>query len=133
MSRTRRVLIATAALAATGGALGALCAGLGLAVLRMVREGIGGLLDPGAYLVTAGVGAAIGAVITPVFVWTLLRHVPLGRAIAQSLLGTLLGALLGWFVPLVGPIFGAIAGFAVAALRLRLVAGKERVALQDGE
>lgn len=69
----------------------------------------------------AAYGAAIGVVLAPVASWTLLRPVPLGRAIVETAIGTLLGAVLGFPIYMVGPVLGGVIGFGAAALHLRLV------------
>jgi hypothetical protein len=82
----------------------------------------------------AGVGAILGGVLAPIAAWTLMRHVPLWRAILETALGTALGLAVGWVVgPVTGdavvlPIGLGLAGFGVAAVRLRLThRGPDRV------
>jgi hypothetical protein len=71
-------------------------------------------------------GARMGAVLAPIAAWTLMRDVPIWRAIAETAAGTLVGAAIGlvfqplyvaWLSP---PLLG-IGGFALAAIRLRLL------------
>jgi hypothetical protein len=76
--------------------------------------------------VGAGFGAAAGAVLAPIAAWTLMRHVPIWRAVAETALGTFVGAGVGlvlqprnlatWASP---QILGLV-GFTIAAVRLRL-------------
>lgn len=114
-----RVLGITAGLAVTGAVAGA---GVGLAMTLVT----GGFYGPGSVaqvlLSAAAVGAACGAVLFPAGAWTLMRSVPLGRALLWTLIPSALGAAVGLaFLGLTAPvgIAGATLGFAVAALRLR--------------
>jgi len=102
-----------------GGALGAglvLLLGLRVGDFRMAGDGL-------FYGMTFG--AAMGSVLAPLAAWTLMRHVPLWRAIFETMLGTVGGAVLGLvFQPmrdtaLLSPPLLGIAGFALAAIRLR--------------
>jgi hypothetical protein len=74
----------------------------------------------------AGFGAILGAVLAPVAAFTLMRHVPIWRAIVETALGTALGSGIGLMVgPRLGyailwPIGLGVLGFTVAAIRLRL-------------
>jgi hypothetical protein len=74
----------------------------------------------------AGFGGVLGLVLAPVAAWTLMRHVPLWRAILETAVGTALGVAAGWVLgPRLGyaalwPIGLGLVGFAVAAIRLRL-------------
>ena len=75
----------------------------------------------------AAFGAGMGAVLAPIAAWTLMRHVPIWRAVADTAFGTVIGAGIGlvlqpkydaiWLSP---PVLGFV-GFAIAAVRLRLV------------
>jgi len=65
-------------------------------------------------------GALVGAIVAPVAGWTLLRHVPLGWAIAGTAGGTLAGALLVFRQPIIGGVAGYIAAAAVLGYRYRL-------------
>jgi hypothetical protein len=80
-------------------------------------------------------GAALGAVIAPITAWTLMRRVPLGRALAQTAIGTTLGAAIGLAVggffalklrSLPGAFVGALIGFVATALRLRFATRSNR-------
>ena len=71
-------------------------------------------------------GGATGAALAPLAAWTLMRRVPIWRAIAETGIGTVFGTAIGlvfqplcdtaWLSP---PVLG-IAGFALVAIRLRL-------------
>jgi hypothetical protein len=72
-------------------------------------------------------GGVLGAVLAPIAAWTLMRHVPIWRAIADTSVATLIGAATGLiFEPrydtawLSAPLLG-IAGFVLAAIRLRFL------------
>ena len=73
----------------------------------------------------AFIGAVLGAVLTPIAGWMLLRRVPLGRAFAGLAVGTIGGGVLGWklFAPRMDPIVGsvgaAVVGFLIAAIAMR--------------
>lgn len=102
-----------------GAALGALALwGLSIAVgNRHLVE----LIGPAALY-----GGVFGAVLAPVAAFTLMRHVPIWRAIVETAVGTTVGVAIGCIV---GPRMGAAAlwpiglgllGFLAAAVRLRL-------------
>jgi hypothetical protein len=80
-------------------------------------------------------GGVLGLVLAPLAAWTLMRHVPIWRAIAETALGTTIGAVAGFALSaaahagLILPIGLALAGFLVAALRLRLSRGGPRKTL----
>ena len=65
-------------------------------------------------------GTAVGAVVGPVAAWTLMRHVPLWRAILETAVGALLGFATGIFFVPEHYVLAAVAGAMFAALRLRL-------------
>jgi hypothetical protein len=79
--------------------------------------------------IPAVVGAALGAVLTPIAGWMLLRRVPLGRAFAGLALGTIAGGALGWSLlarplsphvdPIIVAVGSAVVGFLVAAVAMR--------------
>ena len=83
------------ALAGTGAILGAgLSAGLmalGGFALRAATVGVPG----GSILTTAGIGAALGAVLTPMTALSLLRQVALGKALLFTMLGMSVGVSAG--------------------------------------
>jgi hypothetical protein len=71
-------------------------------------------------------------VLLPATAWIFLRRVPLGLALLGTLVGTVVGGALGWIVgigndPIQGGLVGAFAGFAGAALLLRLRAARQQV------
>jgi hypothetical protein len=74
----------------------------------------------------AGFGAALGFVLAPIAAWTLMRHVPLWRAILETALGTAIGVGVGLFLSrgrpyaALWPLGFGVAGFLAAAIRLRL-------------
>jgi hypothetical protein len=87
----RRVAGVSLALAGTGGLLGA---GLsaGLAALAVVAARAAGIVVPGGTILAAtGVGAALGAVLTPMTALSLMRQVALGRALLFTMLGMAMG------------------------------------------
>jgi hypothetical protein len=117
----KRILAVTAGLAATGAIVGTVLGASALTAWILIRSGdlrgAGGIIG-----IAALTGAAIGAVIAPIFAWTLLRTVPLGRAILGTAIGTLLGVAVGPLIHASGLFAGPIAGFILAAVGLRLTA-----------
>jgi hypothetical protein len=124
MTRTRRlrILIVTLLLGALGGlagALGGAVIALGaLAVVDSAPE-----LGEMAFIVVAaaGVGGAFGVIVGPLLSWTMLRHVPIGRAILQTAIAAGLAATLSLmlafsFFAMLGV---SLTAAALAALRLR--------------
>ena len=122
-TRLRRVLVITAALAGMGAVVGSV---LGLllmaAILTVTREACSAT----GLFMGAGFGAASGFVLAPIAAWTLMRRVPIWRAIVDTAVGTTIGAGLGllpqprFTVVAAYPILLGLLGFTAAALRLRL-------------
>ena len=114
MGPTGRRTLIVATFIVLGAALGALAAVVALTIVMAVVErtlpGVVGVV------LAAGLGAALGAVFGPATLWTILPHVPLGRAIGVTFTGTVLGALAGSI--LVMPHVGAIVGLFAAAVWL---------------
>lgn len=118
-----RIMEVTAGLVVLGGVVGAL---LGASLVALLGVRVGDFRIRGEELLYGMTfGAATGGLLAPVAAWTLMRHVPLWRAIAETAIGTVGGTVLGlvfqpmhdtaWLSP---PLLG-IVGFAVAAIRLR--------------
>ena len=123
-----RVAGVGAALAGTGAILGAgLSAGLmalGGFALRAASVAVPG----GSILATAGIGAALGAVLTPMTALSLLRQVALGRALLFTMLGMSLGVSAGQLASgraLIAAGAG-VGAFLLSALLLRLGARTKR-------
>ena len=119
-----RVLGVTAGLAAASAVAGAFVADAVLGVALVVTQGpIAALRDPFVYAVGGAVGAVCGFFCGPIAAWTLLRKVPLGRAILEPSIVAAIGGALGLFLldnrGIWGPIGGAVAGLLLAAIRLR--------------
>lgn len=116
-----RVLTVTAALAAAGAVIGGVLGALLIAVWETVTVGLQSLGDWPAYGWGGLVGASVGAVLAPLVSWTLLRRVPLGRAILETAIGTVLGSVAALLVSRFNPtwgLYGAGAGLVLAAIRL---------------
>jgi hypothetical protein len=129
----RRVAGVSVALAGTGAVLGAgLSAGLvalGGIALRIAQVAFPG----GSILTTAGIGAALGAVLTPMTALSLLRQVALGKALLFTMLGMSIGVSAGQLAsgrPLIaaGAGFGA---FLLTALLLRLSSRPKKPAKRE--
>jgi hypothetical protein len=119
-----RVLGVTAGLAAASAVAGAVVANTVLGVALLISQGpLAVFRDPFIYAIGGAVGAACGFFCGPVAAWTMLRKVPLGRAILEPSIAAAVGGALGLFLldprGLWGPIGGAVAGLFLAALRLR--------------
>jgi hypothetical protein len=75
------------------------------------------LPDANVALVAGLFGGALGAILGPAAGFSILRRVPLGKAIGWTALGAIAGGLIG--VPFaMGLILGPVVGFGVAALAL---------------
>ncbi|MCC7001319.1 MAG: hypothetical protein IT357_04110 [Gemmatimonadaceae bacterium] len=123
----KRALVATALVAALG-AIGGALGGLLIATIALLAE-LGAptsvnVVQPNfgfAALLGAIWGAAAGAILGPVFAWTLLRRAPLWRAVGETAFAAALGTgLVVAFVP--GEawlLVGALVPSLLAALRLR--------------
>ncbi|HEY7769307.1 hypothetical protein [Longimicrobium sp.] len=123
-SRPVRILILTAALALTGGMVGAV---LGAIVSILALGPVEAALMPGFIGFGAYFGAIIGAILAPLTGWLLLRRVPLGLAVGGTTVGTLAGAVMGLIVGGGnGSVMFAIVGFVGSAVLLRLTASRAR-------
>lgn len=119
-----RIIQVTLGLSVVGSVVGGIL-GAGLVALLGVRTGDFRVSGEALYY-GAVFGGMMGSLLAPVAAWTLMRRVPIWRAIAETAAGTVVGATIGlvfqplrdtaWLSP---PLLG-IAGFALAAIRLRL-------------
>jgi hypothetical protein len=112
-----RTLIVLIGLVAVGIIVGSLCA---LAMLPLLFARIPTLQEvqgPIPYVI-ASMGALFGALLAPAAGFSLLRRVPLGRAILWTALGTVVGGVIGIVVGGLGVTMGPLTGFGLAALRL---------------
>ena len=119
-----RVVGVTAGLAVASAVAGAAVADAVLATALAITQGpLAVFRDPIVYLVGGVVGAACGLVCGPVAAWTMLRNVPLGRAILEPSVAAAIGGAVGLLLAeprgIWGPIGGAVAGLLLAAIRLR--------------
>jgi hypothetical protein len=123
----RRIAAVTASLSAIGALVGAV---LGMLTITALLLATG---DPRSFdgaseilMVGAGLGGLFGFILAPVAAWTLMRDVPIWRAVLETTLGTALGIAVGHLAAadpgdaMLWPLPFALTGFAVAALRLRL-------------
>ena len=130
MASVRRVLAVTGGLAVAGLVVGAVVgvgvAGAFIALSLLTRSG--GVWNVGSTLLfSAMFGGALGLVLGPLAAWLLMRHVPIGRALGQTALGTAIGSFLGLLLVMFPvllipfpPLVLGLAGFAAAAVRLRI-------------
>ena len=136
----RRNLAVTAGLAAVGGVVGGIMGVLSLALITLAKSV--GLIHEGPVgsfntLFAAAFGAGVGAVLAPIAAWSLMRHVPLWKAILQTTGGTTLGVIIGYLcaplfrVGLIGPVVFGVTGFLGAAVRLRLTKPRNAGALDS--
>lgn len=119
----QRTLVAFVLLLLGGGVIGA-AIGVGLlAVLGLVVDGSGGFpFVWGAFWLSGFVGAILGAILAPLTGLTVLRRVPLGKALGLTGAGTVVGATVGLLTTNENPVWavaGALAGYAVSAVWLR--------------
>ena len=126
--RLRRIIAVTAGLSLVGFVLGAMLGGLIFGAASIIAAGIRSTFAVPVIRAAIGCGV-LGLVLAPLAAWTLMRHVPLWRALSETALGTALGGIIGYLVPpgswpfpfpFVPPLLLALAGFVIAALRLRL-------------
>ena len=122
----RRVAGVSVALAGTGAFLGAgLSAGLA-AVAGIALRSAGVVLPGGSILTTAGLGAVLGAVLTPMTALSLLRQVALGKALLFTVLGMAAGVAAGELAT-GQTLMAAASGFGaflLVAFLLRLTSGR---------
>jgi hypothetical protein len=120
-----RIAAITLTLALIGAAVGCALGAVAMWGLTMSMEAP----DGRAFFVRVAAlfGGVLGFVLAPVAAWTLMRHVPIWRAIVETALGTAIGIVAGvalgaTLVPyaVLGPAAFGVAGFAAAAVRLRL-------------
>ena len=123
ISHARAVKV-TAGLSAFGAVVGA-AAGAAALFLGTLFTGVVTYQEVALLAVPATIGAALGAILTPIAGWMLLRRVPLGRAFAGLAAGTVVGGVFGWLFtwqrmdPTIGSVGAAVAGFLVAAVAMR--------------
>ncbi len=112
-------IVAVAGGLAAGGAVAGAAVGAAIVAVWMMDGPVRPWENPVVVAVGAALGGAMGAVLGPAAAWLLLRHVPLGRAVAFTSAGTLLAALVGMML---GPPFSSFApfvGFALSAAAVR--------------
>jgi hypothetical protein len=121
-----RVMLVALGLIPAGAVAGALAGALGAMIWVTAAEGLNAAPLPLVMGVAGIVGAVLGAVILPVAGFTLLRYVPSGRALAETIVATALGGAIG--VQFLGGwwLAGPLVGFAVAATRLWALARRTR-------
>jgi hypothetical protein len=125
MTRAARIVTVTVGLAASGALFGAMAGVLALVLGLTVTGGLELLTSAWVLQIPAYFGAVIGALGLPAVAWLLLRNVPLGRAIAGSVVGTVIGGAAA--LPFMGdqvflPIGAAFLGFVAAAFLMRRAA-----------
>jgi hypothetical protein len=121
-----RVALVALGLVPAGAIAGAIAGALGATIWLSVAEGLRAALDPWLWGMAGTVGAALGAVVLPIAGLTVLRYVPLGRALAETILATALGGAVG--VQFLGGwwLAGPLLGFGLAATRLWAIARRAR-------
>lgn len=126
ISRTGRILAVTATLAGIGAAVGALLGMVAIAFVGFLREGPTGALESQKlFPVAAFMGGSVGVLLGPLSAWTLMRHVPIWKAIVGTAVGTAMGFVVGsWLgrvfhVTLDWALYGSVLGFLLAAVILR--------------
>jgi MFS family permease len=120
----RRVAAVTAGLAAAGAVVGGALGGVLASLIGLFATPVGWSAE--VFRAGVGFGAVVGFVLAPIAAWTLMRRVPLWRAITDTALGTTIGAGAGLLLQprfhflILSPVILGVVGFAAAALRLRL-------------
>jgi hypothetical protein len=119
-----RILIVTIGLAIAGTVIGAVLGGLLVTLMALRAPSVH--VDAGVFVIGAYFGGAMGTVLAPVAAWLLIHDVPLWRAIAETAAGTVIGVATGIIleplkIGLLSPPLLGVAGFAAAALRVRLM------------
>lgn len=117
-----RVVVMSLGLLLTGMVVGA---GIALALASsvvLVTDGARGFDAWEPFVLVAGAGALVGGVLGPLLAWTMLRRVPLGRAVLHCAVGGACGSALamlgGEMTVLVLAITGPLGAW-IAARRLR--------------
>ena len=115
-----RVTLVALGLVPTGAVAGGVAGALGASLWVAVTEGLRQAFDPAVWAVAGSVGAMLGAVLLPIAGFTLLRRAPLGRVLAETILGTALGGAIGAVLSPFGAgwLSGALAGFALSVAHL---------------
>jgi hypothetical protein len=115
-----RVTLVALGLVPAGAVAGALAGALGASLWVGVMEGIAPAFDPAVWFVAGSIGGALGAVLLPIAGFTLLRRAPLGRVLAETILGTALGGAVGALIDVNGAgwFTGALVGFALSVAHL---------------
>lgn len=130
-----QIIQVTIGLSALGLVVGGILGG-GLIVLLGFRMGEFRISGQELYY-GALFGGAMGVALAPLAAWTLMRHVPIWRAITETAVGTVIGTTIGlvfqplWDTPWLSPPVLGIAGFAVAAIRLRLPRRARRAGIDE--
>jgi hypothetical protein len=110
-----RVTLVALGLVPAGAVAGALAAALGVSIWVAATEGVAHAFSVGAWFVAGAVGGGLGAVLLPLAGFTLLRRVPLGKVLLETILGTALGGAIGAVMSVgAGWFTGALAGFALS-------------------
>jgi hypothetical protein len=124
-----RVALVALGLVPAGAMAGAIAGALGVTIWLSVTVGLRSAFDPLAWGMAGMVGAALGAVVLPIAGLTVLRYVPLGRALGETILATAVGGAAG--VQLMGRwwLAGPLLGFGLAATRLWALARRARRAM----
>ena len=118
----RRVAGVTVALAGTGAVLGAGFTAAAAGIVGVAARLLGGSTVVAPIVVIAGIGGALGALLTPLTALSLLRRVALGKALLFTLLGMALATSVAYVSSggqLLVAIAAGIAGFLLTALVLR--------------
>lgn len=123
--RITRILAVTGGLAVAGVVAGAVAGGAALALSLILLGEWRAAVDLGIWRFAGVIGAVIGAVAAPLTAWLFMRHVPIGRMIAQTTLATIVFGGIG-FALHVNPFVAAPVGFLAAAARLAVVTPRRR-------
>lgn len=129
--RAKRIVQVTAGLALAGFTFGGIAGAVLIFLLGFPADGW--TVVPEILLLGAAFGAVFGIVLGPIGAWLLMRDVPLGLAVGGTTLGTIIGGAAAFVSEAPDSIlYGPVAGFAVAAVALRIHARLRRRALPAG-
>jgi hypothetical protein len=111
-----RATVVALGLVPAGALAGAVAGALGVSIWVALTEGIGHAFSLGAWLVAGSIGGLFGAALLPLAGFTVLRRVPLGRLLLETILGAAFGGAIGAVLSPFGAGWfnGALAGFALS-------------------
>ena len=117
--RSVRIVLVTAGLSGAGVVVGAISSVAAVSLIALIEGGVGSLVSRefhGLLGIAGAFGAVAGMIGAPALSWTLLRRVPLGRAMLFTAIGAVVGALGGELTRPLNPYARTVPGVLVGAL-----------------